>query len=169
MLFDWIQQDWATQGTAVIQVFVAALLGGVVGFERESVDRPAGLRTHALLAASAALLTLLTEGLVFELWEDTGEDMIRADPVRMVQAIVIGVSFIGAGTIFRSGSNHVTGLTTASALLLVAAIGIAVALGKLLLAAAVTVMALIVLRVLRTVESKVNAGGQETGGETADE
>ncbi len=126
MLFDWVQQDWAGQLSTALQVLIAAVLGGLIGFERESANRPAGLRTHALLCAAAALLTLLTDGLVFELWERTGEGVIRADPVRMVEAIVVGVSFLGAGTIFRSGRGEITGLTTAAALLLVAGVGISV-------------------------------------------
>lgn len=149
---EWIQQNWLTQAGTALQVTLAAALGAAVGFEREAMNRPAGMRTHALLAASAALLTLLTEGLVFELWEDTGDGVLRADPIRMVEAIVVGVSFLGAGTIFRSERGDVTGLTTAAGLLLVAGIGIAVAVGQLLVALAVTLLALVLLRAFRHLE-----------------
>lgn len=147
-MFDWIQHDVLGQLETAIQVLIAAVLGGAVGFEREAADRPAGLRTHSLLCGAAALLTLLTEGLVLELWEDTGASVIRADPVRMVEAIVLGVSFIGAGTIFRS-SDSVRGLTTGASLLMVAGVGIAVALGELYLAVTVTVLSLVLLRAMK--------------------
>lgn len=153
MGFEWIQHDWMSQLHTALQILIASILGGVVGLERETVNRPAGLRTHALLAAAASLLTLLVQGLVVDVWQGTGESVVRADPVRVVEAIVVGVSFLGAGTIVRSGAD-VTGLTTAASLLFVAGIGIAVALGQLYLAFAVTVLALVILRLLRQVEPR---------------
>lgn len=153
MGFEWIQHDWLAQLHTALQVLIAAVLGGVVGLERETVNRPAGLRTHALLAAAASLLTLLVRGLVVDVWQGTGDMVVRADPVRVVEAIVVGVSFLGAGTIVRSGAD-VTGLTTAASLLFVAGIGIAVALGQLYLAFAATVLALVILRLLRQVEPR---------------
>lgn len=155
MVFDWVQHDFVAQLNTALQVLIAAALGGVVGLERESVNRPAGLRTHAILAGAAALLTLLTEGLVLGLWEDTGSRVVRADPIRMVEAIVVGVAFLGAGTIFRSREGAVTGLTTGASLLLVAGLGIAVAVGQLYLAGMVTLIALVLLRVVHWLESKL--------------
>jgi putative Mg2+ transporter-C (MgtC) family protein len=153
-MFDWIQQDAMPQLSAAVQVTIAALLGGIVGLERELANRPAGLRTHAMLAGAAALLVLLTENIVFEVLADTGSNTLRADPLRMVEAIVVGVSFLGAGTIFRSGERGIVGLTTGTSLLLVGGIGIAVAVGLLYLAVIVTLLALLLLRVLVRFESK---------------
>lgn len=153
-MFDWIQHDLMPQLSAAVQVAIAAVLGGIVGLERELANRPAGLRTHAMLGGAAALLVLLTENIVFEVLADTGSGILRADPLRMVEAIVVGVSFLGAGTIFRSGDRGIVGLTTGTSLLLVGGIGIAVAVGLLYLAVIVTILALLLLRVLVRFEDK---------------
>ena len=151
-MFDWVQPDFMPQLAAAVQVIVAAALGAVVGIEREMANRPAGLRTHAITAGTAALLVVLTDYLVFDMVAGTGNDAVQADPIRMVQAIVIGVSFLGAGTIFRSREDGVVGLTTGASLLLVAGIGIAVGVGLLYLAIMVTIFGLLVLRVLARFE-----------------
>ncbi|MDX1380138.1 MAG: MgtC/SapB family protein [Xanthomonadales bacterium] len=153
-MFDWIQSDIVPQLSAAVQVAIATVLGGIVGLERELANRPAGLRTHAMLGGAAALLVLLTENIVFEVLADTGSSTLRADPLRMVEAIVVGVSFLGAGTIFRSGERGIVGLTTGTSLLLVGGIGIAVAVGMLYLALIVTALALVLLRVLWRFEAK---------------
>ncbi|CAN5288752.1 hypothetical protein BH24PSE2_BH24PSE2_18140 [soil metagenome] len=83
----------------------------------------------------------------------TAPEFLRVDPIRVVEAVVTGVSFLGAGTIFRHGrGGSIEGLTTAASLLLVAAIGVAVAIDQLVLAASVTVLTLIVLRAMHNVE-----------------
>jgi putative Mg2+ transporter-C (MgtC) family protein len=146
---DIIDTNWLRQLQIVIQVVIAGVLGGLVGLERELANRPAGLRTHAILAAAAALLVGFSDLLVEHFVGETVPAMLRADPIRVVEAIVTGVAFLGAGTIFRhGGTSSVEGLTTASSLLLVAAIGIAVALEQLLLAVLVTGFALVLLRVV---------------------
>lgn len=129
---------------------VAMILGGAVGFDRETADKPAGLRTHMLVAGSAALLTGLGRVLVSQLVID--ESLIRADPIRIIEAVVTGVAFLGAGTIIRHRDNQVEGLTTAASLLLVSALGIGVALGQLILTMGITIIVLVVLRVLKTEE-----------------
>lgn len=132
------------------EVLVAALLGGAIGFDRELRDRPAGLRTHMLVAMSAALFVALAERLI-DVGVERGSN--NSDPVRIVEAIVTAVAFLGAGTIFRGGRGElVTGLTTAASLLFVAALGVAVALEMWLLAFIATLLALVVLRVLGTLE-----------------
>jgi putative Mg2+ transporter-C (MgtC) family protein len=142
--------DWVLQIEIAAKVAIAAALGAVVGMEREISKRPAGLRTHALLAAAAALLVALAKPLVDFFGSTDLDAALRSDPLRIVEAIVTGVSFIGAGTIFRHRSgNIVEGLTTAASLLLVAAIAVAVATGELLLAILVTLLSLAVLRALR--------------------
>ncbi len=144
--------DWNTQLQVIVEVALAMLLGGLVGLERELADKPSGLRTHMIVAGAAALLVGLGDALLgrFNASVDVG---IRTDPIRIVEAIIAGVSFLGAGTIFRRGkSEQVEGITTAASLLLVSAIGISVALRQHVLAVGVTVLALTVLRGVNLIE-----------------
>ena len=130
------------------QVALAMLLGGLIGAEREWANKPAGFRTHMLIAGTGALLVVLADALVEHFGGDAyAGGIIRADPIRIVEAIITGVAFIGAGTIFRSqGGDHVEGLTTAASLLFSAAIGVAVALREFVIAVGITLLALAVLR-----------------------
>jgi putative Mg2+ transporter-C (MgtC) family protein len=140
------ETNWLAQLEIAIKVVIAGTFGGIVGLERELANRPAGLRTHALLASAAALLVGLGDLLVERFAEETAPQILRADPLRIIEAIVTGVAFLGAGTIFRHGEPRIIeGLTTGVSLLLVAAIGIAVGLGQLLLAGVVTLVSLVLL------------------------
>lgn len=136
---------------SIASVALAMLLGGIIGVERELADKPAGLRTHALVAGAAALLVGLVDALTNHY---VGTDNnVELDPTRVIEAIVTGISFIGAGTIFRRGADsHIEGLTTAASLLVVAALGVAVALEQYIVAAAVSLLALAVLRLLKFIE-----------------
>jgi putative Mg2+ transporter-C (MgtC) family protein len=148
---DLVDTNWLGQLEVAAMVVVAGLLGGIVGFERELAHRPAGLRTHAILAAAAALLVGTVDLLIAHFADQTSPVILRADPIRAIEAIVTGVAFLGAGTIFRRRSgneNSVEGLTTAASMLLVAAIGIAVALRQILLAVLVTIITLMLLRIV---------------------
>jgi putative Mg2+ transporter-C (MgtC) family protein len=146
---DIIDTNWGEQVEIVVKVLIAGFLGGLIGLERELANRPAGLRTHALLGAAAALLVGSTNVLVDHFVSETAPAVLRADPIRVVEAVVTGVAFLGAGTIFRNrNGGSVEGLTTAASLLLVAAIGISVALQQLLLAVLVTIWSLVLLRVV---------------------
>lgn len=130
---------------------LAMFLGGLIGFEREAADKPAGLRTHMLVAGSAALLTGLGRVLVPEMGLD--ESLVRADPIRIIEAVVTGVSFLGAGTIIRNRSeNQVEGLTTAATLLLTSALGISIALQQIALTIGATIIVLIILRGVKFLE-----------------
>lgn len=126
------------------KVMIASLLGGVVGLEREFAERPAGLRTHMLVGATSAFFVMLATHMIssFE-----PQDIVTVDPVRVVEAIVVGISFLGAGTIFkytREGQGFVEGLTTSASIWSVAAIGIAVALDAFIVAVGATVLNLFV-------------------------
>jgi putative Mg2+ transporter-C (MgtC) family protein len=106
-----------------------------------------------LVAGAAALLVGLSDAMLLRFLTE-GKTNVTGDPIRIVEAIVAGVSFLGAGTIFRrSASEQVQGLTTAASILLCAAIGISVALRQFALAVGVTLLALIVLRGLTGVET----------------
>lgn len=126
-------------------VALAMVLCAFVGIEREMADKPAGFRTHMLVGGAAALLVKLSGVVVDSL--AVSSSLIQVDPIRVIEAIIAGVSFLGAGTIFRRTDKETTeGLTTAASLLFVAAIGVSVATGQLVLAVCVTFMALLVLR-----------------------
>jgi putative Mg2+ transporter-C (MgtC) family protein len=99
-------------------LLLAALMGSLVGWERERRDYPAGLRTHILVCMGSALITLVSERMAGA----------RSDPTRIAAQIVSGIGFLGAGTIMRQG-NVIRGLTTAASLWTVAGIGMAVAAG----------------------------------------
>jgi putative Mg2+ transporter-C (MgtC) family protein len=126
------------------KVIVASLLGGLVGLEREFADKPAGLRTHMLVGATSAFLVILAYRAVNIL---SAEDYLRTDPIRMIEAIVVGISFLGAGTILKHthhSEEEVEGLTTSASILSVAAVGIAIGLNNFLLAVGVTMWNLFV-------------------------
>lgn len=143
-----LDANWAEQIEIAIKVVVATVFGAAIGIERELSNKPAGLRTHAILAAAAALLVGLADPLIDHFSAEATPGLLRADPVRIIEAIVTGVAFIGAGTIFRQRGRGIEGLTTAASLLLVAAIAVAVALGQLLLGFVVTTLSLILLRIV---------------------
>lgn len=149
--------DWSAQLHVIMGTAIAMVLGGMVGFERELKNRPAGFRTHMLVAGAAALLvgigliTLRNPAVVAVL----PPEQLRMDPLRLVESVIAGVAFIGAGTIFASrGSNAVVGITTAASLLMVAVIGIATGLQYYVLAISATVLTLLVLTVLKWMEGK---------------
>lgn len=132
---------------------VAMVLGGLVGYERELKRRPAGFRTHMLVAATSALLLGLSR-MVLEDGQYGGAGL-QIDPLRLVEAVIAGVSFIGAGTIFASrNGDGVQGITTAASLLTVAAIGITVGFGYLALGFAIAMLTLAVLTLLRWFERR---------------
>lgn len=151
---DIIDLDWRNQLEMLLQILLATVLGAAVGFERELAERPAGLRTHALLGAAACLLVVLTDTVIAHFAIESAPSLLTTDPVRIIEAVVTGTAFLGAGTIFRHGSDKVEGLTTAASLLLVASIGIAVALQQIILAVLVTVLALALLRIAGRMVSK---------------
>jgi putative Mg2+ transporter-C (MgtC) family protein len=125
-------------------VGLAMVLGALVGVERELSDRPAGLRTHMLVCGAAALLVSVANALVDDF--EVAESVIRVDPVRVIEAVVAGVSFLGAGTIFRRDrATHVEGLTTAASLLFTAGIGVCVATDRIVLAIGATLLVIVVL------------------------
>ena len=150
--------NWANalmQFEIIGEVALAMLLGGIIGFEREMADKPAGFRTHMLVAGAAALLVGLGDAMLRRFAMDSSMHA-SSDPIRIVEAIVTGISFLGAGTIFRRDrSEQVEGLTTAASILMCAAVGISVALRQFVLAVGVTLLALFVLRGLTAIEKRL--------------
>ena len=152
--------DVGFQLEVLAEVLFAMLLGGLIGFERELAGKSAGLRTHMMMAGSAALLVALGDVLAARFHGRPGE-LIQSDPIRIVEAVVTGVSFLGAGMIFRrSDKGEVHGLTTATGVLLTAGIGICVALRQIVLAVGVTLVTMAILRGLVWLEKRVSGRGQ---------
>jgi len=132
-------------------LFVALLLGSLIGLERAWHGRPAGLRTHSLVCVSASLLMLLTV-YQWDLLASIPRDTIRIDPTRMAQGIMTGIGFLGAGVIMKEGLT-VRGLTTASSIWMTSSIGIMVGMGFYSPAIIATVITLTVLSFFSIIES----------------
>lgn len=143
--------DWTSDLQDLGLVVLAGVLGAAIGFERETSDKPAGLRTHIFVCAGSALLMLLGDAVVSS-FESGAPGIVRADPIRVIQAIVVGISFLGAGTIIHRGGQGVEGLTTAASIFLTAGIGIAVASERYLLSTGTTLFAVLILTLLGRVE-----------------
>jgi putative Mg2+ transporter-C (MgtC) family protein len=131
----------------LVRILAAGALAAILGFERERARKPAGLRTHMMVGIAAALYTSLAE-LSVQVYEGDPSGL-RADPIRAIQAVALGVGFLGGGMIVtRRDGSQVSGLTTAASIWATAAVGIAAGLGHYVLAVGVTAVLLFVLRVL---------------------
>jgi putative Mg2+ transporter-C (MgtC) family protein len=133
------------------RLLVAGALAAVLGWEREQARKSAGLRTHMLVGIAAALYTGLA-GLAISDYS-AESDGFRSDPIRAIQAVAVGIGFLGAGVIFVTPSGtRVSGLTTAASIWATAAVGIAAGLGHYVLAGGATLILLVVLQVLERFE-----------------
>jgi putative Mg2+ transporter-C (MgtC) family protein len=132
---------------SLLRLSLAAVLGGMIGVERELREREAGLRTHLLVALGSALFTIVG-AYGFHAFLDSGQSVVRADPTRIAAQIVTGIGFLGAGAIIRQGLS-VRGLTTAATLWVVAAVGLAAGAGYYSAAVITTAVVLVALWPLR--------------------
>lgn len=137
----------------LIRLSLAAFFGAVIGLERERKDWAAGLRTHMMVCLGAAL-TMLVSAYGFQ--DVLGPKNIVLDPSRIAAQVISGIGFIGAGTILFLRQGIVRGLTTASGLWTVAAIGLATGGGMYLAALIATALAIFILWVLQPVERKLS-------------
>lgn len=128
---------------------VAAGLAMVLGLEREIRGKPAGLRSHMLVALGAAAFLIVGLQILFATAE--GDPSARIDPTRIVEGVIGGIGFLGAGSIIRSG-NSVHGITTGASIWLAGAIGIAAGVHNFALAAMITGLALVIMTVLGVIE-----------------
>ena len=137
---------------AFLRLSIAVIVGGLIGFDREMRNKPAGLRTHILVSLAAGLFTLIT----FELHAQVSRVArdVNADPIRIIEAVTAGVAFLAAGAIIRSRGS-VRGLTTGASMWLAGALGVACGAGYYTIAGIATAFALIVLIVLRFFEDKL--------------
>lgn len=133
------------------RLLLASLLGGLIGLEREVHGRPAGFRTHLLVALGACLMMIVSEFFSLKYGQQSSDLVIRLDPSRVAAQIVVGIGFLGAGAIIKEG-RAIRGLTTAACLWVVAGLGMAVGIGLYLPALMVTAIALLSLLVLKNVE-----------------
>ncbi len=130
----------------LIRLAAATLLGAAVGFQREKAGKPAGLRTHMLVCLGTTVLLISC----------TSVDMSSDSLARIIQGIVTGIGFLGAGSILKLNENRdIQGLTTAAGVWMTAAIGVAVGLGSLGVALLSTLFTLIILSVLGRLERHV--------------
>jgi putative Mg2+ transporter-C (MgtC) family protein len=127
----------------IFKIVLAIILGGLIGLERESINRPAGFRTHILVCVGSALVMMISE-YMFEIYHG----IVNLDPARLGAQVISGIGFLGAGTIIRDGAN-VKGLTTAASLWVVACIGLAIGTGFYSAAIISSVMVYIVLITLK--------------------
>lgn len=156
LAMDIITTHWNSQALALLDVLIAMALGGIIGLERELARKPAGLRTLMLVAGLSTMLVGLSDPIIEHFTAKADDQILRTDPLRIIEAIITGVSFLCAGTIFRSGNGeNIEGLTTAAAILICCGIGIAVALKELILAVGVTLITIIILRAVTFLEGKM--------------
>jgi putative Mg2+ transporter-C (MgtC) family protein len=134
---------------ALLRIALAAVLGGLIGVERELREREAGLRTHLLVAVGSALFTIVG-AYGFHDFVASGGVIVRTDPTRIAAQIVTGIGFLGAGAIIRQGLS-VRGLTTAATLWVVAAVGLAAGAGYYSGAVITTALVLVALWPLRII------------------
>lgn len=133
-----------------IRLSLALLMGGLIGFERETSSHPAGLRTHILVCLGSTLVMLLS---MYGFSEFAKLDNVRLDPARLAAQVISGIGFLGAGTILYTGKS-ITGLTTAASLWVVAAIGLTIGAGFYYGAALTCLLSLLSLFGLNLVEKK---------------
>jgi putative Mg2+ transporter-C (MgtC) family protein len=132
-----------------LRILLAFVLSGIIGMERESGNRPAGLRTHILVCLGSTLVMLVS----FYLFEQySGQTSL--DPARLGAQVISGIGFLGAGTILKEGAT-IRGLTTAAALWAVACIGLAIGVGFFSGAVMVTAVVVITLTMVNRLERKI--------------
>lgn len=143
----------------LLKVVVSICLGGLIGIERELSHKPAGIRTHMFVSGAATLVIMLST-LLIDQFSQTYPN-VSADPVRVLEAIIVGISFIGAGTVLKSEKDHnVYYLTTAASILFAAGIGITVALERYGLAGALSLLVILINAGVGGVEQKFLGKGK---------
>ncbi|GHC92965.1 Mg(2+) transporter [Pseudorhodoferax aquiterrae] len=144
----------------ILRLALAGVLGGLLGIERETKGKAAGVRTHMLVAMGAAMFVVASD--LFTIGP--------ADMSRVLQGVIAGVGFLGAGTILKAGSEaQVKGLTTAAGIWMTAAIGVAAGMGEESAAILATLLALLIMAivpmVMKAFESRDGLAARNRGGE----
>jgi putative Mg2+ transporter-C (MgtC) family protein len=163
-IYEVLQSEMSSAGISLLRLMLAALLGGLIGLERESKHRPAGLRTNLFICVGAAMYTLLSDALAVK---------FLGDHTRIAAQIIPGIGFIGAGSILHNRNNLVTGITSAATLFVVASVGMAVGGGMYVTAVFGTALILLCLFLLGNAEQKLNlkltVHGYEVTGSSVDD
>jgi Uncharacterized membrane protein len=139
-----------------LRLGLALLLAAGVGYEREVAAKPAGLRTHMLVGLAAAAFALLAIEMA-AMVDGNPQGGIRADPTRVIEAVITGVAFLGAGTIIRS-RDQVFGITTGASIWLTGAIGLACGIGCYLVAVLILLLSVGTLVIVRMLERRIIQG-----------
>jgi len=135
----------------ILKLLLSALLGGLIGLEREMHARAAGLRTHILVATGSTLIMMISQYMFLLYQDQTAASIVRLDPARIAAMTITGIGFLGAGTIIQS-KEIIRGLTTAACLWIIAAVGLAVGCGLYLPALTTCIVALSALHLLHHLE-----------------
>jgi putative Mg2+ transporter-C (MgtC) family protein len=147
--------DLSEAAVLFARMLVTLLLSGLIGLERERRDAPAGFRTHMLVGLGSALFVMVP----------LEAGVAPADITRVVQGVVSGIGFLGAGAILKEGRGmQVRGLTTAASIFVTSAIGVTAGMGKVMTAILATALVLVVLSLLRRLERRF---GLDNNGRTA--
>ncbi|GBE04347.1 MAG TPA: MgtC/SapB family protein [Nitrospirae bacterium] len=136
----------------IIRLLLGAIIGGIIGFEREVNGRAAGFRTQLIVCVSAVLIMIVSQNYYFHI--HTLDNTLRIDPARISAGALIGIGFLGAGVIIKSG-NEVRGLTTAASIWIVSAIGLAIGSGLYFEGILTFIITIIALVALRTIGHKI--------------
>jgi putative Mg2+ transporter-C (MgtC) family protein len=142
----------AMHADLLLRVLAGTMLGAVIGYERRIHRRPAGLRTHLLVALAASVFMVVSTNFVY-FQHYVRDDLVAVDPSRIAASVVTGVGFLGGGAILRTGVN-VQGLTTAAGLWLCAAIGLSAGAGMYVVSVFSTLLGVVALTLLRQLEHK---------------
>ena len=134
----------------LLKLALACIFGGLIGFLREKEKKAAGLRTHILVCLGATLFTLVSLYM--------GDVFPSADAGRIAANVVLGIGFIGAGTIIRGEGGGITGITTAASIWVTAAVGLALGIDFYFAAALTTIFTIFVLKFLHQIEKKYIRG-----------
>ena len=138
--------DWVQALQVVIQLFIAALLGGIVGYERERKGKAAGIRTHMLVCLGTALIIIVARL----------DGIPQAEMSKVIEGVVAGIGFLGSGVILKlSQEREIWGITTAASIWTTAAIGLAVGLGQVWIAVISLIVVWVILFVLGYWEKQV--------------
>jgi len=158
--------DPISLGEGVARMAMAALLGGVLGVQRETKGKPAGLKTHMMVSLGSAAFTVLTLQ-IFHTYTGSIENA-RSDPLRIIEGVVGGIGFLGAGSIIQA-RGAVRGITTAAGIWVVGSVGISCGIGNYYLAAVIAAMAFAILTVFEWIERRYVRGEPERPAESGKE
>ncbi len=150
---EFLQNSLYVLGVEVlVPLLVAMILGGLVGWNRELGDKPAGLKTHMMVALGAAAFTLVA----LRIFNNTVNDgmLSGSDPIRIVEGVATGIGFLGAGSIIRN-RGEIQGITTAAGIWVVGGVGAACGARHFDIAVSATMLSLIILAVIRKVQRRV--------------